>query len=78
VFIYGPASVGKSFLFSKVMQGFKKIIDCSKFVNFLNSVENIQVLEKYLEMHYKRVVFHNGILILDNINAICPMLSKDS
>ena len=58
--------------------GFKKIIDCSKFVNFLNSVENIQVLEKYLEMHYKRVVFHNGILILDNINAICPMLSKDS
>ena len=59
---------------------FVNYMDCAKFANHLGSVEHIQTLQEYLEMHYSRTKMHGSqsILILDNLNCICPLINKDS
>lgn len=82
MFLYGPAHLGKTFLAKGLIasEAFKVYVDCSHFVNHLGSVENVQILEEYLTMQYQRSVAHKdfkSVFILDNVNCICPMLSKD-
>ena len=85
-FLYGSANVGKSSV-SKNLKSFTKDfvfnIDCQQINSQIqgNGVEAIKCGEQFLRMHYERAVSYSDrsdvILILDNLNAICSLISKD-
>lgn len=80
--IYGQSKVGKSWLAKQCFypKAFKIVIDCASFAALVTSVDVVKVLEEYLTMQYKRAIMHgsSSVIILDNINAICAAITKDS
>ena len=58
LFLYGQSKLGKSWLVKNALfkDRFSLVLDCSSFSAHLNSVEAIQSLDEFLNLHYARAI----------------------
>jgi AAA+ superfamily predicted ATPase len=84
--LYGPQSVGKTFLanslvkkhFETKLHYYVHYFDCNQLSSQLSSADAIDHALEYFLQHYQHCArLSPSLLILDNLNALCPSLSSD-
>ena len=51
-FIYGPASVGKTFMFSGTISPFADVVDCTQMATLVKAIDQVDLALEYLELRF--------------------------
>jgi SpoVK/Ycf46/Vps4 family AAA+-type ATPase len=86
VLCYGPPSVGKTFMCKSLIKEalerryhyYVEYVDCNALSSQIQSVDAIDTALEYILVKYAEAVKkHPSVVIFDNLNAICPMISSE-
>lgn len=86
VLCYGPPSVGKTFLCKNLIKDalerkyhyYVENVDCNALSSQIQSVDAIDTALEYILAKYGEAVRKQpSVVIFDNLNAICPMISSE-
>jgi SpoVK/Ycf46/Vps4 family AAA+-type ATPase len=86
VLFYGPPSVGKTFLCKSLIKDalerkyhcYVENVDCNALSSQIQSVDAIDTALEYILAKYSEAVRKQpSVVIFDNLNAICPMISSE-
>lgn len=84
--LYGPEAVGKTFFvkelltprFESELHYSLTYIDCNSISSQITSADAIDVaLEYFLELYKQAKRLAPSVMVLDNLNALCPSISSD-